>query len=254
MEDDAGEPRGRRLRRLQRTGMRRCGTGVVPDLRPGVRHGSAGPGRRVTDDPGYLWGAGMTVRRIAWQHLLGNGFMPPLVDRRGTANYNSGGDAEICFALRLSGWRLWFEPALRLRHFLLKHRLDWRYLRRLLRGFGASTLVLDPYQRALGEAAAARLPASWSAGAPRSWLGFGRHRRLLWEMSRRPREGDARRPAPRTRPRPPGRTAPPPAGPLRPQLRRDRERSLAAALTRGGQLSDRPTRGTKRPTREAYAR
>jgi hypothetical protein len=32
-----------------------------------------------------------------------NGFTPLLHDRRGSGNYNSGGDAEICFALRLNG-------------------------------------------------------------------------------------------------------------------------------------------------------
>ncbi|MGH7265987.1 MAG: hypothetical protein ACREMB_14255, partial [Candidatus Rokuibacteriota bacterium] len=57
---------------------------------------------------------------------------------------NSGGDAEICFALRLAGWRLWFEPRMRLRHFIQTHRLDWWYLRRLFRGVGASSVGFDP--------------------------------------------------------------------------------------------------------------
>ncbi len=158
---------------------------------PAYATGGQGEGGDVTEDRGYLWGAGLTVRRVAWQHLVGNGFMPLLVDRRGTANYNSGGDAEICFALRLSGWRLWFEPALRLRHFLLEYRLEWRYLRRLMRGVGASTVGLDPYRRALAGAAAAQLDSSWFSEAREIVVRLRRHRRLLWEMSRRPREGEA---------------------------------------------------------------
>jgi glycosyltransferase involved in cell wall biosynthesis len=101
----------------------------------------------VTSQRGYLWGAGLTVRKAAWDHLVRHGFRPLLVDRQGDASFQAGGDSEICFALRLAGWRLWFEPRLRLRHHLLAHRLEWRYLRRLFRGFGAATVGFDPYNR-----------------------------------------------------------------------------------------------------------
>jgi glycosyltransferase involved in cell wall biosynthesis len=141
----------------------------------------------VPGERGFLWGAGMTVRSEAWQHLVDNGFRPLLVDRQGSANYNSGGDSEICFALRLSGWRLWFEPRLRLRHFLLKHRLDWRYLRRLTRGAGASTIGFDPYQRALG----GPVRGSWTAEARLVLARLARRPRHLWESYRQPCEGDA---------------------------------------------------------------
>lgn len=152
--------------------------------------GSRG-GDVTDDDPGYLWGAGMTVRRDAWRYLADNGFSPLLMDRQGRANYNSGGDVEISFALRLSGWRLWFEPALGLRHFLLGHRLEWSYLRRFMRGFGAASVGLDPYRRALGGPVAAQHHSSWTAQARNIIALLDRNRRLLWEMSRRPREGDA---------------------------------------------------------------
>ncbi len=150
-----------------------------------------GQGGYVADDPGYLWGAGMTVRRDAWQHLVENGFSPLLMDRRGRANYNSGGDVEISLALRLSGWRLWFEPALRLRHFLLGHRLEWSYLRRFMRGFGAASVGLDPYRQALAGPVAAQRDSSWTPQALNMIALLRRNRRLLWEMSRRPREGEA---------------------------------------------------------------
>jgi glycosyltransferase involved in cell wall biosynthesis len=144
-----------------------------------------------TDDPAYLWGAGMTVRRRAWQHLIEGGFRPLLVDRQGNANYNSGGDVEISLALRLTGWRLWFEPRLNLRHFLLRHRLNWAYTRRLLRGIGASSPGLDPYRRALGEPLTAELDGSWTIEVRRNLASLGRQRRRLWRMSRSPCEGDA---------------------------------------------------------------
>ncbi len=140
----------------------------------------------VSDERGFLWGAGLTVRKKAWTHLIDNGFRPLLVDRQGTNNVNSGGDSEICFALRLSGWRLWFEPRMQLRHFLLAHRLDWGYLRRLCRGVGASTIGFDPYHRAMGGQASAGLRGSWHTEA----------RRVAAELARQPkgwrrrREGD----------------------------------------------------------------
>jgi glycosyltransferase involved in cell wall biosynthesis len=144
----------------------------------------------VTEDRGYLWGAGLTVRRRPWRGLLEGGFRPLLVDRRGRGNYDSGGDSEICFALRLSGWRLWSEPAMRMRHFLPVRRLEWRYLRRLLRGVGASSVGLDPYLRALGDPAAGALSCSWRREARGLFNRLWEERDLLREMWRQPLEGE----------------------------------------------------------------
>jgi len=98
----------------------------------------------ITDTRGFLWGAGLVIRKQAWEQLINNGFRSMLVGRQGTA-LTAGEDSELCFALRLAGWRLWYEPRLQLRHFLPARRLEWRYLRRLHRGFGGSTVGLDPY-------------------------------------------------------------------------------------------------------------
>ena len=98
----------------------------------------------ITWTRGYLWGAGLTIRKSAWQRLVEEGFRHLLSDRRGKT-LNAGGDSELCFALRLAGWRLWYEPRLRLRHSLPANRLKWNYLRRLHRGFGASSVGFDPY-------------------------------------------------------------------------------------------------------------
>ncbi len=99
----------------------------------------------VTWGRGWLWGAGLVVRRAAWQSLIDRGFTPLLVDRQGT-RLNSGGDMEICFALRLLGWKIWYDSRLRLEHFLQAHRLSWDYLCRLSRGVGAADVGLDPYR------------------------------------------------------------------------------------------------------------
>jgi len=143
----------------------------------------------ITAGRGYLWGAGLTVRKTAWDHLARHGFRPLLVDRQGT-KLNSGGDTEICFALRLAGWRLWFEPRMRLRHFLPAHRLDWWYLRRLYQGFGASTVGFDPYVRALaGEPVDGRRVA-WAHEAGRVLADLRRQARKVLRSWRHPYEGD----------------------------------------------------------------
>ena len=102
----------------------------------------------VTDSRGFLWGAGLSLRRKAWRQLVCQGFRFSLFDRCGN-NLTAGGDAEICCALRLGGWRLWYEPNLKLRHYIPAGRLKWGYLRRLHRGFGATSVGLAPYFCAL---------------------------------------------------------------------------------------------------------
>lgn len=101
----------------------------------------------ITKTRGYVWGAGLTLRKKALQGLLDGGFRPMLTDRKG-ADLAAGGDGELCFALRLAGWKIWYDPRLKFRHFLPAARLNWNYLRRLHRGFGRSKAVLQIYKRA----------------------------------------------------------------------------------------------------------
>jgi cellulose synthase/poly-beta-1,6-N-acetylglucosamine synthase-like glycosyltransferase len=104
----------------------------------------------ATAEPGVLWGAGLSVRKAAWQGLAHRGFHFRLSDRQGTA-LTGGGDLELCLALRLHGWRLWYDPQLRLQHFLPANRLQWGYLRRLVRCSAASMEALTPYYSALSQ-------------------------------------------------------------------------------------------------------
>jgi cellulose synthase/poly-beta-1,6-N-acetylglucosamine synthase-like glycosyltransferase len=97
---------------------------------------------------GFLMGAGLTVRKSAWEQIVRKGFQFLLVDRQGTA-LTAGGDHELCFAINLAGWRLWYDPRLRLRHFLPTSRLSWRLLRLQARGAGMCEAALDCYRFAL---------------------------------------------------------------------------------------------------------
>jgi glycosyltransferase involved in cell wall biosynthesis len=100
------------------------------------------------DTAGYwerpLCGAGLCVRRSAWAKLVASGFRSRLADRTG-AQLSSGGDFELCYALMHQGGRLWYDPRLLIRHFMPASRLTWTHLRRLNRGFGSQSVVLDEY-------------------------------------------------------------------------------------------------------------
>jgi glycosyltransferase involved in cell wall biosynthesis len=102
----------------------------------------------VTGTTGILFGAGLNVRRKAWRQLREAGFDFLLTDRRGT-DLSSGGDYELCWALRLAGWRLWYEPTLTFKHALPGDRLTWEYIRRLHRCLGVASTGYDAYVHAL---------------------------------------------------------------------------------------------------------
>lgn len=88
----------------------------------------------------YIYGAGSVVRRSAWQHIRANGFEFTTSTRRGEVVV-SGEDIELGNVLRLAGYVLWYDPLLRLRHFMFKERLTWQALRRLSEGGSVSVLT-----------------------------------------------------------------------------------------------------------------
>jgi glycosyltransferase involved in cell wall biosynthesis len=134
----------------------------------------------VSGTRGFLWGAGLSIRQAAWQELVNAGFRALLLDRTGDTAH-AGGDAELSFALRLAGWRLWYEPRLKLKHFVPAQRLEWNYLRNLYRGFGACSVVLDLYSFALRgrpKTPRERLTRTWE------WNSVAALIKLLWYQSK----------------------------------------------------------------------
>ncbi len=118
----------------------------------------------ITSDLNGLWGAGMVVRKSAIEELYKKGYNSILTDRT-KRTLSSGGDIELCYALRLAGWKIFYEPSLKLRHFIPASRLSWNYLRKLNRGFGAQKVGLDPYVMAFGSAS-----ENLNAGRSDTWL------------------------------------------------------------------------------------
>jgi glycosyltransferase involved in cell wall biosynthesis len=98
----------------------------------------------ITWSKGWLWGAGLIIRKKAWDDLFSNGFKPTLSGRSGD-KVTSGEDVELCYALRLAGWRLWYSDELVLKHYITLERLTTNYLSKLQFGFGIQTVDFDPY-------------------------------------------------------------------------------------------------------------
>jgi glycosyltransferase involved in cell wall biosynthesis len=110
---------------------------------------------------GYLYGAGLALRRDAFLDLERNGFRPLLTGRRG-GDVLAGDDSELCFALTLAGWRLWYDPRLLFDHFMPSWRLNTAYAARLLERLGYASAYLDAY--VLAGAAVRPLHWTWLNG------------------------------------------------------------------------------------------
>ena len=54
-------------------------------------------------------------------------------------------DHELCCALRLAGWNLFYDPDLVYQHFMPAGRLTWSYLKRLVNGAGRGAVGTKHY-------------------------------------------------------------------------------------------------------------
>lgn len=102
----------------------------------------------VTDNIGYLYGAGMVIRAAHWQKLQALGFEHLLSCRKGDT-LSSGGDTEFCFALRLLGYKIWYDEALHFKHYMTEGRLNLTYLSRLRKATAYSNFVISSYNDVL---------------------------------------------------------------------------------------------------------
>ena len=139
----------------------------------------------VTEAPGGLCGDGMILRKSAWRDLQAKGFQFILTGNRGNV-LNGGEDEELSLALRLAGWRLWYDPRLRLRQFLTAEKVNWYHLRRRARNAGTSSVAADPYYMALRRLGYAQNSAAktFVDSLPAQW--FWRSLWSLKDLVRRP--------------------------------------------------------------------
>lgn len=93
---------------------------------------------------GYVWGAGIVLRKKDILKLYNTGFMSLLSGRKGQ-NLGSGDDSEICKWILLMGYELWYLETLRFKHYITKKRLTITYLENMANGHRQAQTVLSLY-------------------------------------------------------------------------------------------------------------
>jgi hypothetical protein len=78
-----------------------------------------------------LWGAGMYIRTSLWHQLQQLQFKSLFVGRQGAKNLTAGEDDEICYAIQMIGYEVWYSSKLQLRHHMTAGRLTKEYRNQL---------------------------------------------------------------------------------------------------------------------------
>jgi glycosyltransferase involved in cell wall biosynthesis len=110
----------------------------------------------ITHKKGCLYGAGMVIRKSHWLKLKALGFEHLLSCRKGDS-LSSGGDTEYCYALRLLGFKIWYDERLYFKHFMTSGRLNLNYVSRLRKALVDSNFTLWPYKDILNNKQRSRL-------------------------------------------------------------------------------------------------
>ena len=98
----------------------------------------------ITEKKGCVYGAGMVLRKSHWKRLKDAGFKHLLRDRKGTS-LSSGGDTEYCYALRLLGYKMWYDEGLYFQHYMTSGRMSLSYVSRLRKAMAYSNFMLWSY-------------------------------------------------------------------------------------------------------------
>ena len=86
-----------------------------------------------------LFVAGLSLRTRVARSVF-DPALPFFLVGRTQDTLNRGDDSEICLRAGLMGWKLWYEPSLKLKHYLLKQRVNWMYVLQACRGAVMPTL------------------------------------------------------------------------------------------------------------------
>jgi len=105
----------------------------------------SGPQAEESGQITYVHGAGIIVRREAFRRLEQAKFRFLLTDRKGDS-LSSGGDYELCYAITLAGYIIWYEKRLTFRHLISADRVTREYCWKFIRESAPAIDVLDVYR------------------------------------------------------------------------------------------------------------
>jgi glycosyltransferase involved in cell wall biosynthesis len=92
-----------------------------------------------------VFGAGCVIRKSAFNAITEAGFKPMLTDRI-AKNLSAGGDYELCYAIALAGYDIWYDERLKFKHFMPKERVTPEYYKRTVLEGAQSYEVIIPYR------------------------------------------------------------------------------------------------------------
>jgi glycosyltransferase involved in cell wall biosynthesis len=92
-----------------------------------------------------FYGAGSVIRKSDYQNLVQQGFRFFLSGRQGS-KLTTGEDRELCYAFSLNGKKLYYDPALKFRHFIPKERATFAYYRQMAVNCVPAFLILQTYR------------------------------------------------------------------------------------------------------------
>jgi len=102
----------------------------------------------INGDANILYGAGLVIRKSKVDYLFLNGFEFSLQDRKGK-ELSTGGDSEICLALKLAKLKIQYDENLKFNHFIPKSRISIEYVRLLRKNWAEARFSLAAYYHTL---------------------------------------------------------------------------------------------------------
>ena len=108
----------------------------------------------------FVYGAGAVLRKTAYEDICARGFVSALPDRQGH-QLSSGGDYELCYALALAGYSIWYDASMHFDHFITANRLNLPYYLTYIEESADCFSVLEPYKILLKTQKASPLLFRW---------------------------------------------------------------------------------------------
>ncbi len=101
----------------------------------------------VTTNKGFLWGAGAVINRLAYRKLIHAGFRR-IITYEQYPRIARGEDVELCLALKLTGYQIWYDERLQFRHYIADAKLNWNYVKKLVKEGAIMGVILRGYYQA----------------------------------------------------------------------------------------------------------
>jgi glycosyltransferase involved in cell wall biosynthesis len=113
----------------------------------GYACGAQGNGSEdISNKQGWLYGAGSMYRLDVVTKLFQNGFKNVLETTRQKNVDLSGEDVELCYAIRLLGYKIWYNERLIFKHYMPEARMSESKYLSLHRGDGVISYTFDLYR------------------------------------------------------------------------------------------------------------